>query len=232
MITSAFTHCMSRFAQHCSHAACLRYPRLGGRARCIAERSSGSWPRRRSSAPSQMRSGHPGIQRRLELRSRHGARDAGPVSRPRRRRSSPTSRVDIATGHGERRGRARDDGARHAHADRRRHDSRRLAALLRAVRRRRHQGQLRRLSALRLRVRDRGRGRPPADGHRRAGVADLRLRAVSEPARRGATTRRTCPRACRSSRPSAPTATSTTAATIRPPTSRRISSAKRTRGRT
>ena len=53
------------------------------------------------------------------------------------------------------------------------------------VGRRRHQGQLRRLSALRLRVRDRGRSRPPADGDRRAGVADLRLRAVSESARRG-----------------------------------------------
>ena len=54
-----------------------------------------------------------------------------------------------------------------------------------AVRRRRHQSQLRRLSALRLRVRDRRRDRPPADGHRRPGVADLRLRAVSESARRG-----------------------------------------------
>ena len=48
------------------------------------------------------------------------------------------------------------------------------------VGRRRHQGQLRRLSALRLRVRDRRRNRPPAHGHRRAGFADLRLRAFSE----------------------------------------------------
>ena len=70
---------------------------------------------------------------------------------------------------GERRGRPRDDGARHAHADRRGDDARRVAAVLRAGRPRRHQGELRRASALRLRLRDRRRGRPPAHGHRRAG---------------------------------------------------------------
>ena len=45
---------------------------------------------------------------------------------------------------GQRRGRAGDDGARHARADRRRHARRRLAPLLRPGRRRRHQGELRR----------------------------------------------------------------------------------------
>ena len=64
------------------------------------------------------------------------------------------------------------------------HDARRVAALLRALGRRRHQGQLRRLSALHLRLRDRRRDRPPAPGHRRAGIADLPLRAFSKSARR------------------------------------------------
>ena len=52
--------------------------------------------------------------------------------------------VDIDNRRGQRRGRARDDGARHVRAHRRRHDARRLAPLLRARGRRRHQGQLRR----------------------------------------------------------------------------------------
>ena len=77
-----------------------------------------------------------------------------------------------------------------------------------------------------------GRNRPPAHGGRRAGVADLRLRAVSESARRGELRAASARKACRSSPPNAPTGTSTTAATIPRPTSRRISSAKRTRVRT
>ena len=102
-----------------------------------------------------------------------------------------------------------------------------------AVGRRRHQGQLRRLSALRL-ARTRSWPRPSASstGVGVPAVADLRLRAVSEPDRTSATTRRICRQACRSSRPSAPTGTSTTAATIPRPISRRICSGKRTRART
>ncbi len=74
--------------------------------------------------------------------------------------------LDTATNAADDRGRARDDGAGDARADRRRHDARRLAALLRPGRRRRHQGQLRRLPLRRVRLRDRRGDRPSAHGRR------------------------------------------------------------------
>ena len=88
-------------------------------------------------------------------------------------------------GGGRRRGRgARDDGPRHAGAHRRGDDSRRVAPLLRAVRRGRHQGERGRRAPRRLDPRHRGRDLPPAHGGRRPALADRRLRALPEPARR------------------------------------------------
>ena len=101
--------------------------------------------------------------------------------------------VDTADRAGKRRGRARDDGARHAHADRRRHDAGRLAPLLRAVGRRRHQGQLRRLSALHLR-RTRSWPRPSASS--RASACRCRRSTCTSVFRissTSATTRLICP---------------------------------------
>ena len=68
-----------------------------------------------------------------------------------------------------------------------------LARVRRPRGRGRDQGELRRPSLVRLRLRDRGRDRAPARGGRRPADAGLRLRAVPEPARRRATTRPTCP---------------------------------------
>ena len=101
-----------------------------------------------------------------------------------------------------------------------------------AVRHRRHQGQLRRVSLLRLRVRDRGRGRPAVDGPSASRCRRSTSTSGSRISWTRSTTRRISRRACRSSPPSAPTATPTTAATIRRPTSRPTSSARTTRGRT
>ncbi len=67
---------------------------------------------------------------------------------------------------------------------------------------------------------------------RRAADADLDLRALPESARRGELPAARCPMASASSPPSARTGTPTTTATIRRPTSRPTSSAKKTRART
>ena len=180
-------------------------------ARCVAERSFDCWRSRRFAptappgvvwvrgrdrrADRRTLPGAPGPARsesRLELRPGEDARDARAVPGPRRvgqvrqerrhrdRRRPTTTVVREMMARGMR---ALTGAGTTPDAWRRFFD---------AGRRRRHQGQLRRLSALRLRLRDRGRDRPPAHGHRRSGVADLPLRAIPESARRGATTRRTC----------------------------------------
>ena len=82
------------------------------------------------------------LQGRHALRARRGARDAGTVPGP--RDPHPLAARGRRDGRGRRGGRARDDGARHARPHGRGDDARRLAALLRAERRRRDQGQRRR----------------------------------------------------------------------------------------
>ena len=75
-----------------------------------------------------------------------------------RRRADPIGPVrGFGDRRGERRRRARDAGARDVHADGRRDARRGVAPLLHAGRRRRSEGELRRLSVLHLRLRDRGR---------------------------------------------------------------------------
>ena len=172
--------------------------------------------------------GHPRPEGGLELHTREDARDARAVPWPRRvgQVREERRRVD---GAGERYRRTRDDGERHARADRREHDARRLAALLRPGRRRRHQSQLRRLSALHIRLRDRRRDCPPAHRYRRPGDRRFTSTSVFKVSSTSAITRRTFRRAWRSSRPNGPTATPTTAATIRRPTSKPTCSARRTR---
>ena len=107
-----------------------------------------------------------------------------------------------------------------------------LAALLRARGRRRHQGELRRAPVRGLGARDRGRGRPPAPRGRARPVADLRLRALPEPARRREL--RAAPARGRADRRggSGQPAPGQRRLRSQRPTSRRTSSARRTRAPT
>ena len=195
-----------------------------------------SGPLARSASRRRTVAGAPGPPRsegRLELRAREDARHARAVSRPRRRRSSPTSAST------SRPAQANDEVVRemmargHARADRRRHD----AATPGGGSSSPPTSSASRSTAAAIRTacpRTRSSPRPSASSWAIGvpAVADLRLRALSESARRGEL--RAAPargRADRRRRARQPLHRQQRLRSRRP-TSRPTSSAKRTRART
>ena len=171
------------------------------------------------------------LPHRQPLRSRGRARHARPLAGP--GGLGPVPALPRRGGRRRRRRRgARDDGPRDAGADGRGDDPRRVAALLRAARRGRHQGQRRRRAPRGLVARHRGRDLPPAHGGGRPALAASSSSSASRTRSTGSAIRRTSRRVSRSSPPRPATGARRTAPTTRRRTWRWISSARRTRAPT